>query len=597
MNLLRISSFDFEITKLGSSLGSMIMDLLSWLMMSINYVAATICDGMQSIVEWLLQSDSVTEFLNGGSGTIARYYHFSIALGILFLLLFGGWQIIKRNVEPDKSPPLSSIIWEIGKCTVSIFLFSMVFTTVFDLTTALQNDLTKVYNATETKSTMSASIISSMIESNYPKYISTKDMQKYVETSLNSDITSSTCSGKLAGVTIYDEDNWTKHASNSLRFWGCDVSDIAPFYNFRTGDTSSIKGYEDKLETGYGVSSNKINNIKECLGKDGDGMDSTACEKVNNYDSKAIGMLWIDSARRGYSSPSGGHLMECHTFFMVVSLVAFTIALFLTAMALCTRLFELIVLFIVAPAVIGSSICRQEARGNLWKLLGSLLLQSVGTLLTLYMGVYFMSVISGIEVDGFNTMQMIILKMVLIISDGVFMIKGSKIIQTFISDTAGLGQGLAGTMAALGAGIGAIGIGKSALGMAAKAPATIRDGLRAMDTAAHRIPVNNAVNKARKNPTQKNMAAMARAEENFQNYLNSTPKQQNADGTYKRNFGNVLSATGDKLLGKKREDQKRLESKDSKTFRVSDELNKKHNFDPKTKNFIDSTDKNNKQDK
>lgn len=594
MNLLRISSFDFEITKLGSSLGSMIMDLLSWLMMSINYIASILCDGIEGIVEWLLQSDSVSEFLNGGSGTIARYYHFSIALGILFLLLFGGWQIIKRNIEPDKSPPLSSIIWEIGKCTISIFLFSMIFTTVFDLTTALQNDLTKVYNATETKSTMSTSIISSMIESNYPKYISTKDMQKYVETSLDEDVSSSNCGGKLGGVTIYDESNWTKHKGSNLRFWGCDTANIAPFYNFRTGDTSSIKGYEDKLKIGYGVSDSVISNIKTCLGKDGDGMDSSACENVNNYDSKAIGMLWIDSARRGYSSPAGGYLMECHTFFMLVSLVAFTIALFLTAMALCTRLFELIILFIVAPAVIGSSICRQEARGNLWKLLGSLLLQSVGTLLTLYLGIYFMSIISGIEVNGFNTMQMIILKMVLIISDGVFMVKGSKIIQTFISDTAGIGQGLAGTMAALGAGIGAIGIGKAIGGMAMKAPATIRDGVQAVKTGNRERAYNKVVNQAKQNPTKENLSAMKDQGDALKSYVDSH-KQQNADGTYKRNFANVLSAKGDKMLGKKKEDQKRIESKTNRDFRVADEINKQHNFDPGKKDFIPS--KNDKEEK
>lgn len=513
----------------GSGLSKILKQFGTWLIdwihsgfWSIIHIFAYICDGVYQIINFIISPEALELFTN--NSTISKFYTASYYLGFFLVLVFAAWQIIKRNVEPDKAPPLSSILWETGKCTILIVIFLNIFNTALSLSSALQNTIPQIHANTK------VSFNSETGESIYEENSSDVKFSSYI---ISSFITIPSNEKNLNNNDLIVALSRDKGSCNEkgLSFWGCEYT------NYK--DAGNISLYMDYASPyRKEIKSSKI-----------DESNDQVAPMYNWRDSIDNSLLTEANFRKEY-------VFDTQKFLLFIALIVFTVSMFFLAYSLVTRLFELIIILVISPAIIATTICRQETRITLWKTLASLLLQSVGTLLTLYLAISIMSTISAMNTPSVfvgHPFLYMLLKCILVFGLGMFMVQGSKIINAFISESAGMKEGIMGGIATIAAGYGAVKLAGTVTGAALKIPSGLSSIGHAHSTrkAAHQVAkAENSLSKSSPENMSTNQSKLNQALEKYDSARENANKF-NEDGSKKFTVANALSTAGDKLMGKK----------------------------------------------
>lgn len=510
------------LSKILGQLGSWLIDWIHSGFWALIHILANICDGVYQIINFIISPQALELFTE--NSTISKFYTASYYLGFFLVLIFAVWQIIKRNVEPDKAPPLSSILWETGKCVVIITIFLNIFNTVLSLTTSLQDAIPQIYSNNKIAYNEQTG------ETIYEENDSDVKFSSYI---ISSFITVPSSEKNLTNSDLIVALSRDRGSCNEkgLSFWGCEYTNYKNAGNFNL--------YMDS----------KSSYRKEIKSSRIDEKNDQVAPMYNWRDSVDASLLTEANHKKDY-------VFESQKFLLIISLTVFTVAMFFLAYSLVTRLLELIIILIISPAIIGTSICRQETRITLWKTLASLLLQSVGTMLILYLAISFMSTISTMNIpDVFvgHPFLYMLFKCILVFGLGMFMVQGSKVINAFISESAGMKEGLMGGIATIAAGYGSIKLAGTAAGAALKVPSGLSSIKSAVNTKAAAKGVANA-EKALAKSTPENMADnQAKLNKALEKYdtARESGNKFNEDGSKKFTAANALSSAGDKLMGKK----------------------------------------------
>lgn len=498
--------------------GAWIGDLLNYVYWALIHAFANICDGIYNVILYIISPEALELFSK--ESTISKFYNFSYILGFFLVLLFAGWQIFKTYIEPDKAPPLKSIIWETGKCVVIITLFLFIFNTGLELVSSLQETMPKVYN----------------LEKNNTEGNDSDNNDKNFKFSSNiiaSFITLPKTESKFAKEDLIEALNRNGGScnDNGVSFWGC------KFTNYQSAGTFNLKF----RNYSFSVDSKKIKEDNEV---------------------PAAMFNWRDSISNSIltkASPKKGYLFEVNYLLLLISIIVFTVIFFFTSFSLVTRILELLCLLIVGPAVVGSSVCRQETRITLWKTLIGLLLQSISTLLVIYLSLSFMTTISNMDAPAAfvnKPIMFMLLKCILIFGLGTFMLQGSKVLSSFISETSGMQNRFMGGIAAVAAGIGigklakaGLGVGVKGISGAASLGSATRTGLAKMGLSRAEKSFH-AGKPGSKEKLDRATAKFSAAKDKGNRYTTD----ENGNTVRKNNLSNNASYLGDRLLGKSKKD-------------------------------------------
>lgn len=153
----------------------------------------------------------------------------------------------------------------------------------------------------------------------------------------------------------------------------------------------------------------------------------------------------------------------------------FLYALFFSGMMLARRQIEFLFLFVISPVIFATSVGNKQRRGAVFEQLVSLILQGAVVMLIIGLTALLMKSIQGTNFFPNSTAKDIVIKSILYIGCGTFLLTGSQVVNRFIGGNVsansgreqlmsmmGFGQGMKTT--AVAGGVGALGLAKVGAG-------------------------------------------------------------------------------------------------------------------------------------
>ena len=165
------------------------------------------------------------------------------------------------------------------------------------------------------------------------------------------------------------------------------------------------------------------------------------------------------------------------TFLIMAIIVGgfFLYALFFSGMMLARRQIEFLFLFVISPVIFATSVGNKQRRGAVFEQLVSLILQGAVVMLIIGLTALLMKSIQGTNFFPNSTAKDIVIKSILYIGCGTFLLTGSQVVNRFIGGNVsansgreqlmsmmGFGQGMKTT--AVAGGVGALGLAKVGAG-------------------------------------------------------------------------------------------------------------------------------------
>ena len=213
--------------------------------------------------------------------------------------------------------------------------------------------------------------------------------------------------------------------------------------------------------------------------------------------------------------------------------------LFFSGMMLARRQIEFLFLFVISPIIFATSIGNKQRRGAVFEQLVSLILQGAVVMLIIGLTVLLMQAIQSTTFFEDSSIKDMIIKSILYIGCGTFLLTGSQVVNRFIGSNVSANSGREQLMSIMGFGnvvkTGAIagGIGVGGAGLV---------GAGALTSAVGHFGGNNLINKAGKSIN------------NFgKNMITSNPdnKMMTSIGNTISRFGLSVSSNTPSSLGKK----------------------------------------------
>ena len=199
--------------------------------------------------------------------------------------------------------------------------------------------------------------------------------------------------------------------------------------------------------------------------------------------------------------------------------------LFFSGMMLARRQIEFLFLFVISPVIFATSIGNKQRRGAVFEQLVSLILQGAVVMLIISLTAILMQAIQSTTFFEDSSIKDMIIKSILYIGCGTFLLTGSQVVNRFIGGNVSANSGREQLMSIMGFGnvvkTGAIagGIGVGGAGLV---------GVGAITSAVGHFGGNNLINKAGK------------SRNNFgKNMITSNP-----DSKMMTNIGNTISRFG-----------------------------------------------------
>lgn len=168
----------------------------------------------------------------------------------------------------------------------------------------------------------------------------------------------------------------------------------------------------------------------------------------------------------------------------------FLYALFFSGMMLARRQIEFLFLFVISPIIFATSIGNKQRRGAVFEQLVSLILQGAVVMLIIGLTAILMKSIQGTNFFPTSIAKNVVIKSILYIGCGTFLLTGSQVVNRFIGGNVSANSGREQLMSMMGFGhamqTGAIAGGVGALGMA-------KVGVGATSSVAGRLGGNKLV--------------------------------------------------------------------------------------------------------
>lgn len=148
----------------------------------------------------------------------------------------------------------------------------------------------------------------------------------------------------------------------------------------------------------------------------------------------------------------------------------FLYALFFSGMMLARRQIEFLFLFVISPIIFATSVGNKQRRGAVFEQLVSLILQGAVVMLIIGLTALLMKSIQGTTFFTNSTIKDVVIKSILYIGCGTFLLTGSQVVNRFIGGNVSANSGREQLMSMMGFGhamqTGAIAGGVGALGIA-----------------------------------------------------------------------------------------------------------------------------------
>ena len=153
----------------------------------------------------------------------------------------------------------------------------------------------------------------------------------------------------------------------------------------------------------------------------------------------------------------------------------FLYALFFSGMMLARRQIEFLFLFVISPIIFATSIGQKQRRSAVWEQLVSLILQGAVVMLIIGLTAMLMKSIQGTTFFASSPVKDMVIKSILYIGCGTFLLTGSQVVNRFIGGNVSANSGREQLMSmmgfvqavkttALAGGVGALGMGKVSAG-------------------------------------------------------------------------------------------------------------------------------------
>ncbi len=482
---------------------------------------------------------------------LVKAYNSIIIISIVSLSVFAAWNYIKIFLDPDDTPPVRTITFEIVKCTFLVVLSSFFLTQLFNFSIVFSSAIGNLF--VRDNYSFSGSIVESYIEVNdnfVEKYDGKgqedelkkfenekqKNINGYIKeieklnTQLNEysdvtgikylfDKTTYTCSTK----NITQKDN--KNSNNTLK----DKTNNMLTPEDKNNNENSQLSLTDKIE-----SRNKYcEDIKKEISRELSGKSSKfpktpdtdpfSSNGINVNDKTSLHNFISNSLKGESYTETRWYKSEIWSWYFVVEEGAFGInalddivlcwggnsaklmllllvglflvyAMFFSGIMLARRQLEMLLMFFFSPIIFSCSICNKQRRQSLYEQLSSLVLQAGAVMMVLGMGAILISKIATLNFgDG---LEGLLIKTFFTCGVATLILTGSQSVNKFIGSNISANAGREATQAMSGFNSAIKGAG--ATGIIATAGAGIA-GLGATKIARHPVATTKGIGSIGKN--------------------------------------------------------------------------------------------------
>ena len=382
------------ILSIGNDIKFGVLDILRSLGIGVVNIIYSTIDVLYDVAYKINSINFIELLKNVENSPFTKIFNSFIIVAFALLFLFSIWKITFRIFDADEQEqPLSSLVKEICKCGVLIFLVSLIFTQSINISIDLSN---AIYN---TFSNNNASIGDTM---------------------------------KTSFLTInescyYNSGNYNYHK---------DIDKT---------DKDNVKKLKEKLE-GYVSIPSSVTTVEDFSPL----IRGGTLTATNISDSGAFN-LTCNIYKAGLWNDGEDYFFNYNWIFGILIGAIFVVAIAFSVIMLGRRQLEISFLMIIAPIVFATSIGRKEQRSALYQQLVSLVLQAGALLLLIGLtAIMFNAIQNSKEINALPYFTKIVSQSVLYIGCAMMLLTGSTALNRFIGENVSANSGRDSMMAMKG---------------------------------------------------------------------------------------------------------------------------------------------------